>query len=533
MSVFDAGAVICITVTMSEPTVVTPTVVTVSPTLAMNIDHPTVIHFPSSVQAVYVYGSGTTELVFQYTIQFGQTDSDSISFPAIAGFPGALNLANGTVSSVLGGIVTVIGTPSVTLWPDPPLGPLILAVGTKLGERCIGYDRWGWYADGYGGSYTQIEEKNAASCGYVARPRDASTLAAADDKIDQHWFNELTEDINELFGDTHAGEGPTTNITNSETEDNLRWGWGGLHIADVASGQKLSAALTNQLVNRINISTLRTNSDERELVVVNLGEKINESFFNTAIELIDSAREKRNEVDPAFTELNTLATFDSAGTPWANRLEIRFDVNFGGYEQGRHFFNAGGTIRFEFSQRGEGYGAGYHIWRCIFLDQGTLKFDVENLTSANTRGITQDRGYAKVIDIEQLLYTSPSGSGAAETGGYGGYGGYGACPLPFGEGGYGGHGGYSGSGGPGPDHLGGYGGGYGSYASSRAKIYGEFQDGNLRFRILLDNSGMGVLVRGQTRLVVSKTQPTAITENNVTLTLPTPTITLIEDWHLA
>jgi len=33
-------------------------------------------------------------------------------------------------------------------------------------------------------------------------------------------------------------------------------------------------------------------------------------------------------------------------------------------------------------------------------------------------------------------------------------------------------------------------------------------------------------------LVVSKTQPTAITENDVTLTLPSPTVTLVEDWHL-
>lgn len=62
----NAGDVLSVTVTMDEATLVTGT-----PQLALNIGG-------STVQANYAAGSGSTELVFTYTIQAAQTDADGI-----------------------------------------------------------------------------------------------------------------------------------------------------------------------------------------------------------------------------------------------------------------------------------------------------------------------------------------------------------------------------------------------------------------------------------------------------------------------
>lgn len=69
-STLNAGDVVSVTVTMSEATTVTGT-----PQLALTIGGAT-------VQADYVSGSGTTALVFQYTILAGQNDGNGIGIAA-------------------------------------------------------------------------------------------------------------------------------------------------------------------------------------------------------------------------------------------------------------------------------------------------------------------------------------------------------------------------------------------------------------------------------------------------------------------
>ncbi|BBU68776.1 hypothetical protein ICHIJ1_19900 [Fluviibacter phosphoraccumulans] len=76
----NAGDVVRITVTMSEAVTVTGT-----PNLGLKIGSTT-------VQAAYASGSGTDALVFEYTIQAGQTDIDGISIDA-----DSLSLNGGTI----------------------------------------------------------------------------------------------------------------------------------------------------------------------------------------------------------------------------------------------------------------------------------------------------------------------------------------------------------------------------------------------------------------------------------------------------
>ena len=312
-------------------------------------------------------------------------------------------------------------------------------------------------------------------------------MVAPRQKITAAHFNKLADDVNELFGDKHAGKGPSDNPA---VQDDIRWGWGGENIELIAKGQKVTASFTNEIVNRVNISTLRTNSSDQELVIVQQGEKVTAEFINTVESLLESARNVRNEVDPSLTTLSTLTSVVSNTSGWHNRLESVIRLDFGGYESARHFFNAGGDIRLVFSIA-DGYGAGYSTWGGIFMDQGTLRLNVETMNSLNNRGVSQDIGFSEIVIGEQLLYTSPTGGGS----GYGGYG------------------------------------GYGGYASSRLKVYGNIVGDELQLRTLLDHAGIGTAVNGTITMTVLMSHPTTVTENDVTLELPTPTVQIHTPWH--
>jgi len=84
-STLNAGDVVSVTVTFGEAVTVTG-----SPQLALNVGG-------TPVQAAYVSGSGSTQLVFTYTIQAGQNDANGISLDA-----NALSLNGGTITDAAG-----------------------------------------------------------------------------------------------------------------------------------------------------------------------------------------------------------------------------------------------------------------------------------------------------------------------------------------------------------------------------------------------------------------------------------------------
>jgi len=91
--ILKAGDVVSVTVTLSEATTVTTTDGT--PQLALTIGGTT-------VQANYVSGSGSTALVFSYTVQAGQTDANGISIAA-----NGLSLNGGTLTDAAGNAATL------------------------------------------------------------------------------------------------------------------------------------------------------------------------------------------------------------------------------------------------------------------------------------------------------------------------------------------------------------------------------------------------------------------------------------------
>ena len=95
----NAGDVVSVTVTMGEATLVDTTGGT--PRVALNVGG-------STVYADYVSGSGSTALVFEYTIQVGQTDGNGISLDANAlqANGGTLRDAEGNAADLDHGAVT-------------------------------------------------------------------------------------------------------------------------------------------------------------------------------------------------------------------------------------------------------------------------------------------------------------------------------------------------------------------------------------------------------------------------------------------
>jgi hypothetical protein len=89
-NILNIGDVVSVTVTMSEATTVTGT-----PTVGLNIGGTT-------VQASYVSGSGTTALVFKYTILAGLSDANGISVDL-----NSLALAGGTLKDAAGNNATL------------------------------------------------------------------------------------------------------------------------------------------------------------------------------------------------------------------------------------------------------------------------------------------------------------------------------------------------------------------------------------------------------------------------------------------
>jgi len=420
-----------------------------------------------------------------------------------------------TIANGAGGTIVTYENDSVLCGYVPPA-----TVGTILGQGCIPgtYTYRVITADGNGG-LIETDTPDSPQCGFVP-----GALKTRNTKVLAKDFNTLIDSVNELFGDTHAAEGPSTIAA---IQDSIKWGWGGSNVANVNPGGKITASTLNDIVNRINISTLRTNSSDLELVVTAVrGDKISDDFFNEAVGLLTTARTQRNNIAPTLLELKELgeeAGYASSGAAWDFQLENIIHIDFGiagdndvqRYNKARHFFNAGGNIRLSFEVFGGvfdgGPGNSFERWNKSIIEMGALVLNVNDCINLVNVGRNHNIGFAELSkDVDQLLYTSPAGAAG------------------FGDSGYG---------------------TYSAYNASRLKVYGKItSDGKLILRTNLDHSGIFGSPSGLIKLMVhagqpidSITQPEQLplltsgyyplsTTNNVSLTLPTPVLILFKNW---
>lgn len=119
-----------------------------------------------------------------------------------------------------------------------------------------------------------------------------------------------------------------------------------------------------------------------------------------------------NAADVVETQTSTESKLSSSrtqnwGTAPASSVEHHFTVTFSSEANRRHFFNAGGEIRFAASLTG-GSGSKYTNWNAMLSALGTLKFSSSNMTGDS--GTSSGLGNFELTSSFQTLYVK-TGSG--------------------------------------------------------------------------------------------------------------------------
>lgn len=119
-----------------------------------------------------------------------------------------------------------------------------------------------------------------------------------------------------------------------------------------------------------------------------------------------------NATDVVETQTSTESKLSSSrtqnwGTAPASSVEHHFTVTFSSEDNRRHFFNAGGEIRFAASLTG-GSGSKYTNWNAMLSALGTLKFSSSNMTGDS--GTSSGLGNFELTSSFQTLYVK-TGSG--------------------------------------------------------------------------------------------------------------------------
>lgn len=119
-----------------------------------------------------------------------------------------------------------------------------------------------------------------------------------------------------------------------------------------------------------------------------------------------------NAADVVETQTSTESKLSSSrtqnwGTAPASSVEHHFTVTFSSEDNRRHFFNAGGEIRFAASLTG-GSGSKYTNWNAMLSALGTLKFSSSNMTGDS--GTSSGLGNFELTSSFQTLYVK-TGSG--------------------------------------------------------------------------------------------------------------------------
>ena len=119
-----------------------------------------------------------------------------------------------------------------------------------------------------------------------------------------------------------------------------------------------------------------------------------------------------NAADVVETQTSTESKLSSSrtqnwGTAPASSVEHHFTVTFSSADNRRHFFNAGGEIRFAASLTG-GSGSKYTNWNAMLSALGTLKFSSSNMTGDS--GTSSGLGNFELTSSFQTLYVK-TGSG--------------------------------------------------------------------------------------------------------------------------
>lgn len=313
-------------------------------------------------------------------------------------------------------------------------------------------------------------------------------------------YNVLVNSTNKVFADIYPGSIPRTTLS-----DKIRqgYGWGNIAANESTVSTKITAALVNQLIDRINIGATHTGSDY-ELDRVITGQKITANIWNDIETVAADVDDRHNVAAIGQTAIETL-TVISRSTAWNSNLTYNVTLDFANYDEARYFFNSGSSVNLNLTGTGSGTSAS---WQAVYARFGVVSLKLTNTLSTTANIISENKGFRDLNATEQLLLTC-NGQG----GGYGyGYGyGYGNGGNSYGYGnGYG------------------YGYGYGG-SSKNIKVFGsiiaagDYITGpvQLRLRVVL-HSADTLAVNGVHTLYVEGNIATPKTSGDVSFSISQP-----------
>lgn len=316
-------------------------------------------------------------------------------------------------------------------------------------------------------------------------------------------YNNLVTDINKVFSDEYPNSAPPTS---NQATLNQEFGWGNTPASDVSVGTKITAAVVNSLVDRVNLSAEHVGS-EYELDRVISGQKITATLWNDIETVITDVTPNKNTAAIGQTTISELGSIARTAS-FSNNLNFVSTLTFANYDQARYYFNSGSSFKlYLVKSAGDNVDAG---WSTAYERLGTVNLGLTNTLSTTANVISEDKGFEDLTLESTLLLTLNQGGGGY---GYGGYG-YGGGGGGYGYGGYG-YGGY----------------GYGGGGSKTIKVYGKiepvqgtsYQTGPVNLIITVSlNSLSAQATSGTHTLYLQSNKATTKTSGDITFSISNP-----------
>jgi hypothetical protein len=310
-------------------------------------------------------------------------------------------------------------------------------------------------------------------------------------------YNNVVTDINKVFSDEYRNSAPPTS---NQAKLNQEFGWGNQSVNNVDVGTKITAAVVNSLVDRVNLSAEHVGS-EYELDRVISGQKITATLWNDIETVITDVTPNKNTAAIGQTTISELGSI-ARSTTFSNSLNFVSTLTFANYDQARYYFNSGSSFKlYLVKSSGDSVDA---AWATAYERMGTVNIGLTNTLSTTANIISENKGFEHLTSESSLLLTLNQGGGDY---GYGGYG--------YGDGGYG----Y------------GYGYGYGTGGSKTIKVYGKivptqgtsYQTGPVNLVITVSlNSLSAQATSGTHTLYLQSNKATTKTSGDITFSISNP-----------
>lgn len=241
-------------------------------------------------------------------------------------------------------------------------------------------------------------------------------------------YNVLVDSTNKVFADIYPGSNPRSLLN-----DKIRqgYGWGNTSASLTSRSTKITAALVNEVIDRINLGAEHTGSIY-ELDRVIKGQKITANIWNDIEMVAGDVDTKHNTSAPGQRALSSLGNI-SHSSGFNSTLVYTVELEFPSYDRARHFFNSNSCINLNLVGTGSGLS---QQWQAVYARLGVVSLTLTNTISTTANVISENKGFRDLKSTEQLLLSCSGSDGGGYGYGYGyGYGNGGNNSYGYGNGG--------------------------------------------------------------------------------------------------